>query len=169
MKRVIVLLLALMLALGCAPLGELEEALPLVEEALLEEVSEEVPEPEAVAPEELTEPEAVPEDPDDEAGVALYLYTYGELPPHFISKARARELGWQGGEIEDFLPGAAIGGDRFGNYEKRLPVGAAYYECDIDTVGRRSRGAKRLIYTADGQIYATHDHYETFTLLYGEE
>ncbi|MBQ7277707.1 MAG: ribonuclease [Clostridia bacterium] len=140
-----------------------------MEEALLEEVSEEIPEPEAVAPEELTEPEAVPEDPDDEAGVALYLYTYGELPPHFISKARARELGWQGGEIEDFLPGAAIGGDRFGNYEKRLPLGAAYYECDIDTVGRRSRGAKRLIYTADGQIYATHDHYETFTLLYGEE
>ena len=59
----------------------------------------------------------------------------------------------------------------FGNYEGLLPKkkGRSYYECDIDTVGKRSRGAKRIIYSNDGLIYYTDDHYESFTLLYGEE
>ena len=73
--------------------------------------------------------------------------------------------------MEEFLPGAAIGGDRFGNYEGLLPKkkGRTYYECDIGTVGKRSRGAKRIIFSNDGLVYYTDDHYESFTLLYGEE
>ena len=68
-------------------------------------------------------------------------------------------------------PGCAIGGDRFGNREGILPAaqGRSYYECDIGTIGESSRGAKRLVYSDDGLIYYTEDHYETFTLLYGEE
>ena len=61
-----------------------------------------------------------------------------------------------------------IGGDRFGNYEGTLPEGE-YHECDIDTLGADRRGAKRLVYSDDGRIYYTEDHYESFTLLYGEE
>ena len=49
-----------------------------------------------------------------------------------------------------------------------LPEGT-YHECDIDTIGESSRGAKRLVYGDDGRIYYTEDHYETFELLYGEE
>ena len=110
-------------------------------------------------------------DYDDKDRVALYLHLFGELPPHFITKKEAQKLGWTGGEVEDFRPGAAIGGDYFGNYEGLLPKkrGRSYYECDIGTVGKRSRGAKRIIFSNDGLIYYTDDHYESFTLLYGEE
>ena len=103
--------------------------------------------------------------------VALYLHLYGKLPSNFITKKEAKALGWQGGSLEPYAPGKCIGGDRFGNYEGILPKvkGRTYYECDIDTLGKKKRGAKRIIYSSDGQIYYTGDHYETFELLYGEE
>lgn len=101
--------------------------------------------------------------------VALYIHTYGHLPSNFITKNEARELGWEGGSVEDYAPGCSIGGDRFGNYEGLLPEGKKYTECDIDTLGRSSRGAKRIVFSNDGCIYYTDDHYETFELLYGEE
>ena len=103
--------------------------------------------------------------------VALYLVTYGRLPDNFITKDEARDLGWEGGSLEPYAPGMCIGGDRFGNYEDLLPKkkGRSYTECDIDTLGARSRGAKRLVFSNDGLIYYTDDHYESFTLLYGEE
>lgn len=100
--------------------------------------------------------------------VSLYLYTYGHLPENYITKNEARDLGWSGGSVEKYAPGYAIGGDKFGNREGVLPEGT-YHECDIDTIGQNSRGAKRLVYADDGRIYYTEDHYETFTLLYGEE
>jgi len=103
--------------------------------------------------------------------VALYLHTYGYLPGNFITKQDARALGWQGGSVEDYAPDCAIGGDVFGNREGLLPEarGRTYYECDIDTHGEDSRGAKRLVFSNDGLIYYTTDHYESFELLYGEE
>ena len=111
----------------------------------------------------------------DEAGtyssaedVSLYLYTFGHLPENYITKNEARNLGWSGGSVEKYAPGCAIGGDTFGNREGVLPDGK-YHECDIDTIGENSRGAKRLVYSDDGRIYYTEDHYETFILLYGEE
>ena len=102
--------------------------------------------------------------------VAAYLNEYGELPDNFMTKDEARKLGWDGGSLEKYAPGMAIGGDKFGNYEGILPKakGRQYYECDIDTIGADSRGAKRLVYSNDGLIYYTEDHYETFELLYGE-
>lgn len=103
--------------------------------------------------------------------VALYLETYEELPDNFITKKEAEALGWSGGSLEPYAPGKCIGGDKFGNYEKLLPTkkGRVYYECDIDTLGAKKRGAKRIIYSNDGLIYYTSDHYESFTLLYGDE
>lgn len=103
--------------------------------------------------------------------VALYIYTYGELPQNFISKKEAQALGWSGGSLEPYAPGKCIGGSYFGNYEGVLPKakGRQYTECDIDTLGKSSRGAKRIVFSNDGLIYYTDDHYETFTLLYGEE
>lgn len=100
--------------------------------------------------------------------VSLYLYTYGRLPDNYITKQEARDLGWSGGSVERYAPGCAIGGDKFGNREGVLPEGT-YHECDIDTIGQSSRGAKRLVYADDGRIYYTEDHYESFELLYGEE
>lgn len=103
--------------------------------------------------------------------VALYIHTYQKLPPNFITKSEAEGYGWSGGSVEPYYDGGAIGGDRFGNREGLLPKkdGRVYFECDIDTLGKSSRGAKRIVYSNDGLIYYTDDHYESFTLLYGEE
>ena len=103
--------------------------------------------------------------------VALYLHLYAHLPQNFITKKDARALGWNGGGLDDYADGKCIGGDRFGNYEGLLPdaPGREYHECDIDTLHAASRGAKRIVYSNDGLIYYTEEHYESFILLYGEE
>lgn len=103
--------------------------------------------------------------------VALYIHTYNRLPDNFITKKEAQELGWPGGSLEPYAPGMCIGGSRFGNYEGLLPEaqGRTYTECDIDTLGAGSRGAKRIVFSNDGLIYYTEDHYESFELLYGDE
>lgn len=107
----------------------------------------------------------------DKDNVALYIHTYGKLPPNYITKKEAEKLGWEGGSVEKYAPGKAIGGSYFGNYEGSLPVadGREYHECDIDTNGASSRGAKRIVYSNDGLVYYTGDHYETFELLYDSE
>ena len=103
--------------------------------------------------------------------VALYIYTYGRLPDNFVSKREAEEAGWSGGSVERYIPGAAIGGSRFGNYEGLLPKakGRTWTECDINTDGKSSRGPERIVFSNDGLIYYTPDHYESFELLYGED
>ena len=102
--------------------------------------------------------------------VALYIHVYHQLPENFITKEEARDLGWESGGLEEYAPGKCIGGDRFGNYEGLLPdaEGRTWTECDIDTLGKDSRGAKRIVFSNDGLIYYTEDHYESFELLYGE-
>lgn len=103
--------------------------------------------------------------------VALYIHTYGKLPNNFMTKKEAKALGWQGGGLDDFAEGYCIGGDYYGNYEGLLPEvhGRTYHECDIDTLHKQKRGKKRIIYSNDGNIYYTEDHYESFELLYGED
>ena len=119
------------------------------------------------------EPAPLPEDGSytTKEDVALYIYTYGHLPGNFITKREAQNLGWPGGDLEPYAPGMCIGGSRFGNYEGLLPEaeGRTYTECDIDTLGADRRGAKRIVFSNDGLIYYTEDHYESFTLLYGDE
>lgn len=104
--------------------------------------------------------------------VALYINSYGKLPHNYITKNEARNLGWESseGNLWDVTDEMSIGGDRFGNREGLLPIaeGRQYYECDIDYKGEY-RGAKRLVYSNDGLIYYTEDHYESFELLYGDE
>lgn len=103
--------------------------------------------------------------------VALYIHTYNKLPQNFITKKEAEKLGWEGGSLEPYAKGKCIGGSHFGNYEGILPEkdGRKYTECDIDTLGAKKRGAKRIVFSNDGLIYYTDDHYETFELLYGNE
>lgn len=103
---------------------------------------------------------------DSKDEVALYIVTYDKLPSNYITKKEAKKLGWSGGSLESYAPGKCIGGDYFGNYEGNLPEDTKYHECDIDTLGKKSRGAKRIVYSDDGYIYYTEDHYKTFELLY---
>ena len=103
--------------------------------------------------------------------VALYLHTYGHLPDNYLTKKEAQALGWDNkkGNLRDVAPGMSIGGDRFGNYEGLLPEAdkRKYFECDIDYEGGY-RGSERIIYSNDGLIFYTEDHYKTFEQLYGE-
>ncbi len=140
-----------------------------------EPASEPTPEPTAEPTPQPT-PEPTPQLAEDgsytsKEDVALYIHLYGHLPDNFITKKEAQKLGWGGGSLEPYAPGKCIGGDYFGNYEGLLPEkkGRKYTECDIDTLGAKSRGAKRIIFSNDGLIYYTDDHYESFELLYGEE
>ncbi len=190
MKRwaALVLAAALSLALtGCGDAGDMASVIVISPSDSAPAASSPVETPPAASGPEENAGEKVPPDetpvlsdeaeaPLDEDGtytsaedVSLYLVTYGELPDNFITKAEARELGWTGGGLEPYAPGKCIGGDRFGNYEGLLPEDRDYHECDIDTLGAKSRGAKRLVFSGDGLIYYTEDHYESFTLLYGEE
>ena len=104
--------------------------------------------------------------------VALYLYTYHKLPSNYVTKDRAKDMGWVAskGNLQDVCDNCSIGGDRFGNREGKLPKkdGRVYYECDIDYHGG-IRNEKRIVYSSDWLIYYTQDHYNTFELLYGEE
>ena len=101
--------------------------------------------------------------------VALYLHAFAELPPNFITKDEAYDLGWSSskGNLWDVAYGLCIGGDVFGNREGLLPEarGRTYYECDVNYNGGY-RDAERIVFSDDGLIYYTGDHYESFDLLY---
>lgn len=137
-----------------------------------EAMQPETEQPETVTP--IQEETAVREDGQytSKEDVAAYLHLFGHLPENFITKEEARKLGWVSaeGNLSEVAPGKSIGGDYFGNFEGILPEkeGREYHECDIDSDGGY-RGAKRIVYSNDGLIYYTEDHYETFELLYGEE
>ena len=103
--------------------------------------------------------------------VAEYLHKYKELPPNFITKKEAGALGWKSsdGNLWEVTEKASIGGDVFGNREGLLPKkkDRVYYECDINYQGGY-RGAERIVFSNDGLIFYTSDHYESFEELYGE-
>ena len=98
--------------------------------------------------------------------VAAYLHTFGTLPANYITKNEAKALGWVStdGNLWDVAPGKSIGGDYFSNREGLLPSGN-YKECDVNYNGGY-RNAERLVYSDNGNIYYTSDHYTTFTQLY---
>ena len=113
---------------------------------------------------------------DSSDEVCAYLVQYHHLPDNYMTKREARKKGWEGGALSQTVSGKCIGGDVFGNSEQILPEvdGRVYHECDIDTLGRKKRGIRRIIYSGDDDegiwnIYYTEDHYETFTLLYGSD
>ncbi|WP_433921274.1 ribonuclease [Paenibacillus taichungensis] len=97
--------------------------------------------------------------------VAKYISEHNELPDNYITKKEARELGWEPskGNLEKVAPGKSIGGDVFQNREGLLPKkkGRTWYEADINYSGG-TRGSDRILYSNDGLIYKTTDHYRTF-------
>ncbi|MFV8905859.1 ribonuclease [Serratia fonticola] len=97
--------------------------------------------------------------------VVSYVQQHQRLPDYYITKKQAREQGWDArdGNLCKVLPGKAIGGDRFSNREGQLPIAnnRVWREADINyQCGRR--GADRLLYSSDGLIYVTRDHYKNF-------
>ncbi len=105
----------------------------------------------------------------DKEHVAFYIHRFGKLPRNYITKEKAEKLGWKSakGNLMTVAPGKSIGGNVFGNRGKQLPEkkGRKYYECDIDYQSG-IRNAKRIVYSNDGLIFYTEDHYKTFEQLY---
>ncbi len=187
MKRLSALLLALLLALGLSACGGPAAGLPPSAPPAPSPAAQQTPAPpetpssgaeQSAAPTPEAPAETTPGPTVEEDGwysskeeVALYIHLYGHLPGNYVTKREAQELGWTGGSVERCAgEGTAIGGSRFGNYEGLLPEaeGRVYTECDIGTVGGTSRGAERVVFSNDGLVYYTGDHYESFELLYGE-
>lgn len=115
-------------------------------------------------------PTPVPDGPIiDPQSIADYIFAYGELPDNFLTKREAQDLGWDSryNYVSDVAPGMSIGGDRFGNYEGALPQvqGRRYFEADCWYTGGK-RNAYRVIYSNDGHVWYTEDHYQTFTELF---
>ena len=101
--------------------------------------------------------------------VALYIHTYGTVPPNFVTKTKARNAGWEAseGNLWEVLPGKSIGGGGWHNDEEVMP-GESYdqwYECDINYEGGY-RGAERLVYSDNGMIFYTPDHYESYARIF---
>lgn len=96
--------------------------------------------------------------------VALYLHQYGKLPENYITKAEARDMGWEADETNGYV----VGGDKFSNREGLLPKesGRQYYEADIEAGYTDHRGPERLVFSNDGLIFYTDDHYSSFEQLY---
>jgi len=141
-------------------------------EIIVEEPAEEPePEPEQTAPPVEETPYVIDEDGwyDTLEDVAEYIHTYGRLPDNFITKNEARDLGWVSseGNLWDVAYGMSIGGDKFGNREGLLPdaEGRVWYECDINYQGG-FRGSERIVFSNDGLVYYTSDHYESFDQIY---
>lgn len=101
----------------------------------------------------------------EEVAIVEHIIAHGSLPDSFITKNQARDLGWVAseGNLRKVAPGKSIGGDRFMNREKELPdaPGRKYFEADLNYHGG-SRGAERLVYSSDGLIFVTRDHYRSF-------
>ncbi len=158
-KRLLALLMALLLVAGAA----FAQAVEADDEILVEDGV-------ALTAELMVE---VGEDYSSPEEVALYLYAFGELPPNFLTKQEARDLGWVAswGNLWDVAPGMSIGGDYFGNREGLLPKarGRQYYECDVNydpDYDQGRRGPERIVFSSDGLIYYSASHYSDFELLY---
>ena len=123
----------------------------------------------AAAPTDAPAPSAASGPLEEAQRIADYLFEHGELPDTFLRKRDAQALGWNSeyNYVSDVAPGKSIGGDYFGNYEQKLPVvkGRKYYEADCFYQGGQ-RNAYRIIYSNDGHVWYTGDHYNTFTELF---
>lgn len=99
-----------------------------------------------------------------EKRVVSYLQKHNKLPDYYVSKRTARNAGWkpERQNLCDVLPGNAIGGDKFMNREQHLPIAVnrQWYEADIN-YNCGARGSDRLLYSSDGLIYVTKDHYKS--------
>lgn len=95
--------------------------------------------------------------------VIAYVQQHHKLPEYYLTKSRARSLGWNPakGNLCEVAPGKAIGGDIFGNRERILPDGKKYFEADVN-YHCGSRKADRIVFTKEGEVYLTKNHYKSF-------
>ena len=162
-KLILLLLILVFIFTGCSQLLQPDQSIDITD-------------PEITSP---NKAETSPEDSIsliDEDGeytstedVALYLNTFQKLPSNYITKNEARDSGSVSseGNLWEVTDNKSIGGDKFGNREGLLPkeTGRIYYECDVNYNGG-FRGGERIVFSNDGLIFYTDDHYNSFDQLY---
>lgn len=98
-------------------------------------------------------------------GTDVYLAQYGRLPEYYVDKQTAQNAGWRPAKkkLSSVLPGKMMGGGVFANKAGKLPsaAGRVWYEADINYYGGK-RNRQRLLYSSDGLLFVTYDHYHTF-------
>ncbi|MBQ2956300.1 MAG: hypothetical protein IJE08_07550 [Clostridia bacterium] len=98
-------------------------------------------------------------------GADWWLKEFGQLPDNYITEKQAEEKGWikDEGNLQQVAPGKLIGYKRYENYNGHLPSrpGREWYEADLDC-DSNFRGRKRVVYSNDGLIFVTYDHFWTF-------
>jgi len=93
----------------------------------------------------------------------------GQLPQNYVNKAEAMANGWKPGKaLNNTTPNGQIGGDVFENSTNLLPSapGRVWHEADVglsNTMSRSNQAGTRLLYSDDGLLYITTDHYRTAT------
>ncbi len=102
---------------------------------------------------------------DGLSGVDAFIMYTGKLPNNYVTKDEAKNFGWKSkkGNLDKVLPQKSIGGDIFYNGEGKLPqkYDRIWYEADIDYISGY-RNDSRILYSNDGLIFVTYDHYKTF-------
>ncbi|MBQ8145790.1 MAG: ribonuclease [Clostridia bacterium] len=98
-------------------------------------------------------------------GADAHLKTFQKLPDYYVSREDAEDAGWVNwrGNLDKVLPGKMIGGSIYQNRDGKLPTtgGRIWYEADINYDGGY-RNNDRILYSNDGLIFVTYDHYKTF-------
>ncbi len=86
------------------------------------------------------------------------------LPDYYISKEDALAIGWKLSKWpSNFVPGKTITAGLYKNLDGHLPqaTGRIWHEADINyKTGKRN--SQRVLWSNDGLIFVTYDHYETF-------
>lgn len=98
-------------------------------------------------------------------GADAYIVYVGRLPEYYVDKKTAYEAGWKKKhkQLDDVLPGKMMGGDIYSNDDEKLPSVSRriWYEADINYEGGY-RNRQRILYSNDGLVFVTYDHYQTF-------
>ena len=97
-------------------------------------------------------------------GADLTLMLKNDFPDYYILKEEALTKGWKPGKwLSNFVPEKMIISGRYYNDNQHLPqsVGRVWYEADINYKSGKRNG-QRILWSNDGLIFVTYDHYETF-------
>lgn len=105
-------------------------------------------------------------------GADWWVKYLNKLPGYYITRDNAIQAGWNpfGGNLAEVAPGCMLFGGIYQNRKHQLPEtnGRTWYEADINYAGGY-RNKQRLLFSNDGLVFVTYDHYKTFAEITGEE
>ncbi len=98
-------------------------------------------------------------------GADWHLKYTGKLPEYYISRMDAKKLrrNPKNNYLDDSASGYMLYGGQYFNRNGHLPEkqGRIWYEADIDYMSGK-RNSKRILFSNDGLMFITYDHYQTF-------